>query len=125
MTKMLNSVVQRVPVEKLAAHVRHRAWACFVQPSHDLTALQNHDTFGMGIANVMSAINAGVRVVDSSGQHVRRVTTDTFHSFVIGQWLGSAAVLIHLVRRAMSPQRCVWVSRAGRPGICLLANCLL
>ncbi|KAH7101244.1 aldolase [Auriculariales sp. MPI-PUGE-AT-0066] len=46
MSLMLNSVIQRVPVEKLAAH--------------------NHDTFGMGVANVMTALETGVRVIDSS-----------------------------------------------------------
>lgn len=46
MQRMLNEVVKDTKVELLAAH--------------------NHDTFGMGIANVMTAIEAGVRTVDSS-----------------------------------------------------------
>ncbi|KAJ1307471.1 hypothetical protein OPQ81_001570 [Rhizoctonia solani] len=44
--RMLNEVVKDTKVELLAAH--------------------NHDTFGMGIANVMTAVEAGVRTVDSS-----------------------------------------------------------
>ncbi|CAE6410931.1 unnamed protein product [Rhizoctonia solani] len=46
MKRMLNEVVKDTKVELLAAH--------------------NHDTFGMGIANVITAIEAGVRTVDSS-----------------------------------------------------------
>ncbi|CAE6463242.1 unnamed protein product [Rhizoctonia solani] len=44
MKRMLNEVVKDTKVELLA----------------------NHDTFGMGIANVMTAVEAGVRTVDSS-----------------------------------------------------------
>ncbi|KAF8688884.1 Aldolase, partial [Rhizoctonia solani] len=44
MKRMLNEVVKDTKVELLA----------------------NHDTFGMGIANVMAAVEAGVRTVDSS-----------------------------------------------------------
>ncbi|QRV90071.1 3-hydroxymethyl-3-methylglutaryl-CoA lyase [Ceratobasidium sp. AG-Ba] len=46
MLAMLNEVVKDVPIRILAAH--------------------NHDTFGMGISNVMAAVEAGVRTVDSS-----------------------------------------------------------
>ncbi|KAG9092448.1 hypothetical protein FRC07_011664, partial [Ceratobasidium sp. 392] len=46
MIAMLNEVVKDVPLGLLAAH--------------------NHDTFGMGISNVMAAVEAGVRTVDSS-----------------------------------------------------------
>ncbi|KAG9091234.1 hypothetical protein FRC06_000652 [Ceratobasidium sp. 370] len=46
MTAMLNEVVKDVPVGLIAAH--------------------NHDTFGMGISNVIAAVEAGVRTVDSS-----------------------------------------------------------
>jgi len=43
---LLDSVLGQVPVERLAAH--------------------NHDTFGMAVANVLTAVRMGVRTVDSS-----------------------------------------------------------
>jgi len=46
MTNMLDAVISQVSVDKLATH--------------------NHDTYGMGVANVLTAIDAGIRTVDSS-----------------------------------------------------------
>ncbi|KAG8925603.1 hypothetical protein FRC01_009926 [Tulasnella sp. 417] len=44
--KMLNAVTSVVPVEKLAAHM--------------------HDTYGMGVVNSLTAVQSGIRTVDSS-----------------------------------------------------------
>ncbi|KAG8875145.1 hypothetical protein FRB97_005379 [Tulasnella sp. 331] len=44
--QMLDKVVQVVPVERLAAHM--------------------HDTYGMAVSNVLTAVAAGIRTVDSS-----------------------------------------------------------
>lgn len=45
-TGLINEVTKRVDVEQLAGHF--------------------HDTFGMATANVMTAVNSGIRVIDSS-----------------------------------------------------------
>jgi len=45
-SEMLNTVISTNPVEKLAGHF--------------------HDTYGMGVANVMTALAAGIRTIDSS-----------------------------------------------------------
>lgn len=44
--KMLTEVLKKVPAEKLAIHA--------------------HDTYGQGVANVLKAVEMGIRVVDSS-----------------------------------------------------------
>lgn len=44
---MFEACKQRVPVERLAAHM--------------------HDTYGQGVANTLAALQMGVAVVDSSG----------------------------------------------------------
>lgn len=44
--RMLNEVLKKVPAEKLAIHA--------------------HDTYGQGVANVVKAVEMGIRVVDSS-----------------------------------------------------------
>jgi hydroxymethylglutaryl-CoA lyase len=44
---MFEACKQRVPVERLAAHM--------------------HDTYGQALANILASLQLGVRVVDASG----------------------------------------------------------
>jgi hydroxymethylglutaryl-CoA lyase len=39
--------------------------------------LQNHDTYGMAVANVMTALQYGIRTFDSSGMSLPKPTTPT------------------------------------------------
>ena len=67
--EMLNVTLGTNPVERLAGHVRSHT-IC-VAPSvlklKDIVpAFQFHDTFGMGVANSVAALSAGIRTLDSS-----------------------------------------------------------
>jgi len=60
--EMLSATLGANPVEKLAGHVCSPSTSR--RPFH--LFFQFHDTFGMGVANSMAALSAGVRTLDSS-----------------------------------------------------------
>lgn len=68
--EMLNATLGANPVERLAGHVRSQPSASH-RPSQTkwhahILHLQFHDTFGMGVANSMAALSAGIRTLDCS-----------------------------------------------------------
>ncbi|KAF9515050.1 hypothetical protein BS47DRAFT_1361306 [Hydnum rufescens UP504] len=111
MTNMLDVVMAQVSVDKLA----------------------NHDTYGMGIANVLTAIEAGIRTVDSSvaglggcpfspGATGNVATEDVVHALhgigystdvdlpalvAVGEWISA-----HLGRANESRAGRAWASKA-------------
>jgi len=84
-SQMLETVIAKNPVEKLAVRAFHLIRRVLVVENSrlcigsrklnryvvllivDVNALEQfHDTFGMGVANAMAAVSAGVRSLDSS-----------------------------------------------------------
>ena len=63
-SEMLNVTLAANLVEKLAGHVCNNPLRNHT--SQLLFLFQFHDTFGMGVANSMAALSAGVRTLDSS-----------------------------------------------------------
>ena len=68
--EMLDVTLGANPVEKLAGHVcggapRIILASQLIMCTHELL-FQFHDTFGMGVANSMTALTAGIRTLDSS-----------------------------------------------------------
>jgi hydroxymethylglutaryl-CoA lyase len=61
---MLNVTLAANTVEKLAGHVCNNPLRNHT--SQLLFLFQFHDTFGMGVANSMAALSAGIRTLDSS-----------------------------------------------------------
>jgi len=63
-SEMLNVALAANPVERLAGHVCDNPLR--ITTSQLFFLCQFHDTFGMGVANSMAALSAGIRTLDSS-----------------------------------------------------------
>lgn len=65
--EMLSVALGANPAERLAGHVRSPV-SCRINLllTEHMLHFQFHDTFGMGVANSMAALSAGIRTLDSS-----------------------------------------------------------